>query len=1410
VKNLIAILLLCLASVFNSCYAENLIVNGSFEEGVGDNFDFWHSDADYENVVDNGVFNSIKIPGRNNVFDIGTRYFDNEIELEYKSNSPLILNDLTIEIVGYSYQNVIIFRILHNIYSADSDTELFSILGEEKSISKLRRNIISDGNNIILPSALDSINRANTEHNYKSSDIKRLQVIIKSATPNKNIVIYGWEKYFLKKYKEPSTVSINDSNLKLFDIEDTRKTFNQYPNLIFTEFASSKGYKHLKLISTKDKSSVASQQLRVEPNLKHYLTIDSKVLTGRMRPYYEILDIDTQEIIFSNSVDVDFSQRVWVRSGGSFVSKSGNIEVRLFSFPNNVYGKYGVNIEYDNIIIESELSTNNDISHNCLSLVKGNDSEYFSCKLTIDDLLDDEFKKTIFEEKQNTVKIDTYDLIFDEKSFWKSISSNKGIQANDLISGESNMYPALLVHNDREYKVKIRIRGDTATHTFSPTKSWRIKFVEPKYFGKRKSINLIRPESRGIIAENFNYYMARKFDLISLENKFVFLNVNGIPYGVMFEIEHWNEGILEKNQRPAGNIYGEENRVSGKKFGEQSSIIFKKYLIRDHSEWKKYSTDKNNHKKNKQDILFLNRLINNDLYDYFYNVMNVENWINWSVLSVLIGSEHQDSFHNNRLYFDNTIGKFEMVPWDAHTRFTTDKSHALFKPYYIKSISERYNYYMDYLFKDKEIYNIRNKKLWSYLNNSKNIKDDNEYLASLVEKLIPHLSLTRRYDLDFGKEEISTSKFNKRLILMLEEYKEYREKVLELLRTNPMLLNIDIGSDTENNNGEDITRVDLYRDDRRNEISSIDVEIKFKKNIESKELRIYKDNGDGVFDIKNDILMTVASRFGNVVVNDVIASKFYHNKYLSNLPYTIASDMLDDNDNLIANDKKILLKYFSKGPDNYYYINHWPSSAKDTSVVKNILTSIAILPKYSNTTTYFIKTNDSILAEKDIDISVNNSSTGENIVYSKSKSLKKTHYIYYNKNKKAEDRANSIKKGLKVESINFPLYSKKDRKLFLFFDRIMQSEKEFLSRYEFIKKNSTKEKSYIIHPGSYDISDTVIVPSGFELIISPGVRLRFLPGRSLISYGSVIANGTDKNKIYFESSSLNKQWGVLGVINSKSYNFFNYCVFDGGGSDLINGVHLSGMLSMYNSDVNISNSVFKNASKNNGDDALNVKNAFAHIEKSHFIANHKDAIDLDFVDKESEVLGSFFKDNGNDSIDISGSNNIFLRENIIINSGDKGISAGEESYVVVENNKIKNNSYGVVSKDSSIVNIIESSINNNNIGVAAYNKKMIFGGGEVYIHSSNLDSNTRVFGVENIAKEDSGRYKMKRFKSFIGSDSNKHNSTGEVYKFIIASPSKRATSKKKLLKAMLEDKLDDYQFKYAIFSDNYTYLENNE
>src|SRR3989338_197016 len=57
-----------------------------------------------------------------------------------------------------------------------------------------------------------------------------------------------------------------------------------------------------------------------------------------------------------------------------------------------------------------------------------------------------------------------------------------------------------LIADDREYDVKVRVRGDIFNHWAYRKKSWRIEFKD-ELFNGIKEINLIIPEDRGWIAE---------------------------------------------------------------------------------------------------------------------------------------------------------------------------------------------------------------------------------------------------------------------------------------------------------------------------------------------------------------------------------------------------------------------------------------------------------------------------------------------------------------------------------------------------------------------------------------------------------------------------------------------------------------------------------------------------------------------------------------------------------------------------------------------------------------------------------------------------------------------------------------------------------------------------------------------
>ena len=86
-----------------------------------------------------------------------------------------------------------------------------------------------------------------------------------------------------------------------------------------------------------------------------------------------------------------------------------------------------------------------------------------------------------------------------------------------------------------------------------------------------------------------------------------------------------------------------------------------------------------------------------------------------------------------------------------------------------------------------------------------------------------------------------------------------------------------------------------------------------------------------------------------------------------------------------------------------------------------------------------------------------------------------------------------------------------------------------------------------------------------------------------------------------------------------------------------------------------------------------------------------------------------FLDNGNDSLDFSGSE-VDIHDNIIRNSGDKCISVGERTNASIHRNLLSGCAIGVQTKDASTADIFENVIQDSTIsGLDAYVKKDFFG-----------------------------------------------------------------------------------------------------
>ena len=255
--------------------------------------------------------------------------------------------------------------------------------------------------------------------------------------------------------------------------------------------------------------------------------------------------------------------------------------------------------------------------------------------------------------------------------------------------------------------------------------------------------------------------------------------------------------------------------------------------------------------------------------------------------------------------------------------------------------------------------------------------------------------------------------------------------------------------------------------------------------------------------------------------------------------------------------------------------------------------------------------------------------------------------------------------------------------------------------------------------GTNVFNNDVLIPSGYRLEILQGARLLLGSDVSVISYSPIFIGGTNFNPIKISRLNSSKKWGSFAVINASTESVVEYLVASGGSGILVNGVSVTGMVSFHNSDVDISNSVFREAGD---DDAINVKGAKGSITDSLFENNVSDALDIDFSKEDFSIIGNVFLNNQGDAIDLSYSK-VVIDSNLITGCADKGISVGERSRPNIVDNSISDCDIGIAVKDQSEATIERNVIKNNRVGISLFIKKQEFGGAHAVLIENVLENN---------------------------------------------------------------------------------------
>ena len=269
------------------------------------------------------------------------------------------------------------------------------------------------------------------------------------------------------------------------------------------------------------------------------------------------------------------------------------------------------------------------------------------------------------------------------------------------------------------------------------------------------------------------------------------------------------------------------------------------------------------------------------------------------------------------------------------------------------------------------------------------------------------------------------------------------------------------------------------------------------------------------------------------------------------------------------------------------------------------------------------------------------------------------------------------------------------------------------------------EKTLTVSKGEYIVENDIVTPYGYKVLLEPGVKIFLAKDKSILIRGSLIAEGSEKNKIEVRSIDDLEPFGTFSIqpYNKDSLVVLKFFEINGGNEALINGTYFSGQISIHSAKVYISNSTFLNS---RSDDGINIKYSEIDISNSYFANNLGDQIDLDYCNgsfvKNTLIFESYEGLNNIeiDGLDISGSE-IDIKDNNFNNFSDKGISVGENSYPFIYKNYIGNSNMAIAVKDGSVAKIDKNIYDKNNNDISLYVKKKLYAKPSVILNEDNTN-----------------------------------------------------------------------------------------
>jgi len=264
----------------------------------------------------------------------------------------------------------------------------------------------------------------------------------------------------------------------------------------------------------------------------------------------------------------------------------------------------------------------------------------------------------------------------------------------------------------------------------------------------------------------------------------------------------------------------------------------------------------------------------------------------------------------------------------------------------------------------------------------------------------------------------------------------------------------------------------------------------------------------------------------------------------------------------------------------------------------------------------------------------------------------------------------------------------------------MKLEQQFLTSHSYYYVKNDR----VIFSGNLVIDSLLYIPEAYSVEIKPGTNIEFKTGGGIIATNNFYAEGTELNGIHVfcRDSSSN---GITVLKGDEAV--ITHCWFEGLSNLNYENWELTGAITIYETETIIDHCTING---NHSEDALNIIRSDFTISNLYINETYSDGFDADFCTGYLQL--SSFVNTGNDCIDFSGST-VLIEAIDIKNAGDKGVSGGEASALILNNIVIDGAITGIAAKDGSVIAGAEIDLSNVEYALAAFRKKAEYHGAEI-------------------------------------------------------------------------------------------------